>query len=150
MYVIIGFVPSPPLAADDCPFSSLFFVCYFSGNEKRPCFDAYAETRTMLSRCHLVSRLLGLFAEMPTHSPRYNGHDPSQDTYLSPARSAVHLNDRFLRDFHQRPCSLRGRIRPLSPLHSLWCELYMILFDASSKNYIFFHLFLCIFERLMN
>ena len=141
------FVPLPAVGRGRISFLILVFCFVFCGKQKRPRFDAYAETRTMLSRCHLVSRFYnktGLFVEMPTHSPRYNGHDPSQDTSVSPARSAVHLNDRFLRGFHQHPCSLRGRIRPLSPLHSLWRNY---IGSGSVRQYSFQTFFVTIHKR---
>ena len=134
------FFPRPPLAADFLSFLLFEFQFFcFAANKNAlasalcrnkddalavpPCFPIHHKSDS-LRKCQ--------------HIPRDITVTTRRRILCSPARSAVHLNDRFLRDFHQRPCSLRGRIRPLSPLHSLWSKLYRMHISSSSTIFCVF------------
>jgi hypothetical protein len=132
------FVPCPPLAADDCPFSSLFKIFVFR-QRKTPLLRRLRRNKDdALAVPPCFPNEFGLFAEMPTHSPRYNGHDPSQDTISFPCALGGPFERSFPAGLPPCPRSLRGRFRSLSPLHSLWCELYTMFLWSSSGNNIFF------------
>ena len=139
------FVPCPPLAADVCPFFIIHFIL-FSGNEKRPCFDAYAETRTMLSRCHLVSRISSGSLRKCQHIPRDITVTTRRRILAFPCALGGPFERSFPAGLPPYPRSLRGRTRSLSPLHSLWREVYTILPRSSSENNIFFTYFRTIDE----